>query len=132
MNGSQRSAMGLALLVLAVTFGVGTFFGTRLRTSADLPTRTMSPILMEMGAVIEQLQLNEDQTQRVNSVLRQRSEQTTLTMEDVGNRLSIIADSLDAEIRSILTNVQLVRYDSLIADQRSRIRMRRPQPSNLR
>lgn len=79
--------------------------------------------------VIEQLELGPDQADAIDSVLARRREQSDATMQRALGELRIVVDSATREVRAILNERQLVAYDSLMAIERSRYRLRQPQPS---
>ncbi len=118
-----------ALAILFVVFVVGMTAGRTvgLRTRGPMPQPPAAPGMM--ADVIEQLELASDQRARVDEILRRRNEQTDSILDGATVGLRAIIDSASREIRAVLGEEQRVRFDSLLAAERSGFRIRQPMRS---
>lgn len=104
-------ARGLALLVAVFAAGVVTglaadrTFGPRNVAQARLTTR--------MPQILARLQLSPDQRRAVDSILERSSPRAEAAMREMIPRLAAIADSVHAEVASVLTPEQRAKFDSL-------------------
>jgi Spy/CpxP family protein refolding chaperone len=117
--GKQPRLVGAALLL--VVFIAGVAAGFALRGLAFDPLRvTRGSIRMvsaDMSSVLDELALTPRQRAQADSILQRRAPASKAMMLEVGNRFRAISDSVDAELRSILTPTQRARLDSLRAKQ---------------
>lgn len=70
------------------------------------------------NGVLDKLGLTPDQRSRAETIMERKAPRTEGMLLEVGERLQLIADSVDAELRAILTPEQRMRLDSLGAGQR--------------
>jgi Spy/CpxP family protein refolding chaperone len=109
---SPRSrAIAAALLALAfVTGGAAGVAADRLFGARPV-IRTR--IAQDMSGVLDKLELTPDQRARAVAILQRRGPRTERAMLEVAERLRAVSDSVDAELRAILTPQQRARLDSL-------------------
>ncbi len=108
---SRSRLIGLALLAAAFVAGAATaVVAERLMTPrAMMGTR----IIKDMTGVLDQLSLTPQQRTQAEAIIERSAPRTEQTMLQVAERLRSISDSVDAELRSILTSEQRKRLDSL-------------------
>ncbi|HJR36084.1 MAG TPA: hypothetical protein VJ817_14100 [Gemmatimonadales bacterium] len=106
-----RPLRGLLLLLAVFAAGVGTGVGLdrAIATGSKLETRLNTA----MPAVLDRLGLTPEQRRAVDSLLDWSRPRAQAAMAELVPRLGAIADSLDAELRQILTPAQRARLDSL-------------------
>ena len=107
----NRPGRGLLLLLAVFAAGVGAGIGLdrAIATGSKLETRLST----SMPAVLDRLGLTPDQRRVVDSLLERSRPRAQAAMAELVPRLGAIADSLDAELRRILTPAQRARLDSL-------------------
>jgi Spy/CpxP family protein refolding chaperone len=114
MNPTQTSrSKAIAGALLALTFLAGAAAGVVadrwLGTTPMLGTK----IVRDMSGVLDKLELSADQRVRAEAIFQRSRPGTAAAMKSVSDRLKAVADSVDAELRAILTPEQRVRLDSL-------------------
>jgi hypothetical protein len=107
----SRPLRGLTLL-LAV-FAAGVAAGIGLDRAAATDSRLETRLSTGMPAVLDRLGLTPEQRRAVDSLLERSRPRAQAAMAEMVPRLGAIADSLDAELREILTPAQRARLDSL-------------------
>jgi len=108
---SRSRLIGLALLAAAFVAGAATaVVADRLMTSQAIMGTT---ITRDMSRVLDQLSLTSQQRMQAEAIIDRSAPRTEQTMLEVAERLRSISDSVDAELRSILTAEQRKRLDSL-------------------
>lgn len=107
----SRPVRGLLLLLAVFAAGVGTGIGLdrAIASGSKLETRLST----SMPAVLDRLGLTPEQRRAVDSLLERSRPRAQAAMAEMVPRLGAIADSLDAELRQILTPAQRARLDSL-------------------
>ena len=107
----SRPVRGLLLLLAVFAAGVGAGIGLdrALESGSKLETRLSTG----MPAVLGRLGLTPEQRRAVDSLLERSGPRAQAVMTEMVPRLGAIADSLEAELRRILTPAQRVRLDSL-------------------
>lgn len=114
MNPEQRSrprAIAAALLALAFIGGAAAgVIADRLLTPA--PT-IRTRIVRDMSSVLDKLSLTQEQRARAEALIQRSGPRTEEAMREVADRLRVVSDSVDAELRAILTPEQRTRLDSL-------------------
>lgn len=107
----NRPVRGLLLLLAVFAAGVGAGIGVdrAITTGSTLETRLST----DMPAVLGRLGLTAEQRRGVDSLLERSRPRAQAAMAELVPRLGAIADSLDAELRQILTPAQRARLDSL-------------------
>jgi Spy/CpxP family protein refolding chaperone len=118
MNEPGRSPrlIGAALLLAAFVAGaaVGFAFDRVVRREPQLKTF----VVADMSRVLDRLELTTQQRAQADSILLRRAPTTERMMLDVADRLRGLSDSVDAELRAILTPQQRVRLDSLRGERK--------------
>lgn len=109
-EGARRARLG-ALLALALAAGVA------LGVAAD---RWLAPapivrtrIIRDMSGVLDSLRLTPEQRTRAEAILEASAPRSEEAMRAAAERLRMVADSVDAELRAILTPEQRSRLDGL-------------------
>ena len=103
----------LGMIVLLVTFAAGVAIGalmTRLSSSTE-PHTTLRP--RNMSAILDKLQLSTAQRVAADSILDHSEPRTDAIMLELAQRLGSVADSVDGQLRAILTPAQRQRLDAL-------------------
>jgi hypothetical protein len=108
MTGRSR---GVILLVACFVAGiaVGVAGDRALRDNPGPVVRFTS----SLPDALDKLDLTREQRQAADSLLAQRTPRTDAVMREAIPRLAAIADSLDAELRALLTPAQRTKLDSL-------------------
>lgn len=118
MTASSPRARLVGIIVLLAAFMAGAAAGV----AADRLWGSGQGIRLKLeareGGVLDKLGLTPEQRTRAEAILERRAPRTEAMMIEVGERLQLIADSVDAELRAILTAEQRMRLDSLGVRQR--------------
>jgi Spy/CpxP family protein refolding chaperone len=108
---SRSTLIGIALLVAAFIAGAATgVAGDRVFGRGPI-VRTR--IVHDMSSVLDRLELTAAQRAQAQSILDRSTPRNREAMLEVATRLRGISDSVDAELRSILTPAQRLKLDSL-------------------
>jgi hypothetical protein len=107
---SQRSLGGLAL---TVTFLAGVAAGTVATKVWSWPGMQATLRTGNMAAVLDKLNLSPAQRQSADSILEHSAPRTEGIMLELAGRLNGVADSVDAQLRAILTPQQQTRLEEL-------------------
>jgi Spy/CpxP family protein refolding chaperone len=116
--------IGAAMLLAAFIAGVaaGLAFDRVVRPEPRLKT----VVVADMSRVLDKLELTAQQRGQADSILQRRAPTTERMMLDVAERLRGLSDSVDAELRAILTPQQRVRLDSLRGDRKIMLKRKTP------
>ena len=102
---------GLALLVLTFAAGVG------IGAAAERLLVAASPhgarVFDDMSPVLDALRLSTRQRREAQAILNRNAPRSERAMVELAGRLRSISDSVDAELRTILTAAQQRSLDSL-------------------
>lgn len=79
-----------------------------------------------LDRLTRELDLSEDQRERIEAILMTRGPRTEEIMSQVRERLRIVMDSVDAEIRAVLTPEQFEAFDRLETRGREGLERRFP------
>jgi Spy/CpxP family protein refolding chaperone len=113
MNETTSRSRVIAWLLLALAFVAGAAAGVtadRLLAPEPVPgTR----ITRDMSGPLDKLELTAQQRAQADSIMERSAPYAERAMRDVAERLQNVSDSLDAELRAILTPPQRARLDSL-------------------
>ena len=111
---SLRFPLLVALLAAVFVAGVAVgVIGDRLAGKARPEVRTRIKIGGDMASVLDRLELSPQQRARADSIVSHRTPRSEGLMMEMAERLKAVSDSIDAELRQILTPAQRVRLDSL-------------------
>ena len=72
----------------------------------------------DMSGVFDRLALSPEQRRRAEAIVARSAPRSEAAMLELAERLRNVADSVDAELRAILTPAQRLRLDSLRSDSR--------------
>ena len=91
-----------------------------------LMTRRVIRVRLEdnMSAVLDRLRLTPDQRRQADSIVARSTPRSEAIMIEVGERLRAVADTVDRELRAILTPEQRMRLDSMRTGQRLLLKRR--------
>lgn len=115
MSELRRSPRLIGAALLLATFVAGIAVGLAFDRVARTEPRLKTFVVADMSRVLDRLDLTTQQRAKADSILQRRSPTTERMMLDVAERLRGLSDSVDAELRAILTPQQRVRLDSLRA-----------------
>jgi Spy/CpxP family protein refolding chaperone len=108
---SNRRRVTLALVALAVVGGISIgVIGDRL---ASRRIQNSARITTDLGSVLDDLSLTKEQRIKADSILEKSAPRTEEAMFEIAARLRAISDSVDIELRSILTPTQRSKLESL-------------------
>ena len=113
----QSRLRGLVVSLLLIAFIAGVSAGV----AGD---RLLAPRIMirakigDMSGVFDKLELTPEQRRQAESIVERSAPRSEAIMIDVAERLRAVADSVDDDLRTILTPVQRARLDSLRSDSR--------------
>lgn len=109
--GSNSTLIGIALIALAFVAGATSGFAADrlLIRGATMKTR----IVPDMSGVLDELALTGEQRRQAQVILDRGAPRAQNAMVELAARLRNISDSVDVELRSILTLEQRLKLDSL-------------------
>ena len=116
VSGSRARTLGVILLGLIFAAGIAAGVAADRVLGAGQVLRVK--LETRDAGVLDKLGLTPEQQERAEAIMARRAPRTEAMMLEVGERLQLIADSVDAEFRAILTPVQRIRLDALRAGQR--------------
>ena len=103
----------IAAALLAVTFVAGAAAGV-VADRLLVPAPTMrTRMVRDMSGVLDKLGLSPDQRVRAESIIQRSGPRTEEAMREAAELLRTASDSVDAELRALLSPEQRVRLDSL-------------------
>jgi Spy/CpxP family protein refolding chaperone len=118
MTASSPRARIVGIMALLAVFVAGGAAGV----AADRLWSSGRGIRVKLEArnsgILDKLGLTPEQRSRAEAIMERKTPRTEGMLMEVGERLQLIADSVDAELRAILTPEQRMRLDSLGAGQR--------------
>jgi hypothetical protein len=123
MNGKRRLVPFVALLATIFVAGIAVgVIGDRLSTREPFPM-SMSEVRVESHPIIDLLELSPEQRPRAEAILSRQTPRSEQLMLGLADSLRKLSDSVDAELRKILTPAQRARLDSLrLADTKLLLR----------
>jgi hypothetical protein len=114
---TPRLAVFGALLAACFVAGVAVgVIGDRLAAKASPQVATRIKLSGDMSGVLDRLELTREQRAQAESILSHRAPRSESLMMEMADRLRAVSDSVDAELRQILTAPQRSRLDSLRAN----------------
>ncbi|MDQ2889722.1 MAG: hypothetical protein M3R65_04080 [Gemmatimonadota bacterium] len=108
---SDPAFVGVALLVLAFAAGVGS--GVVADRLAARGSVAEAHTVQDMSGVLDQLVLSDQQRRQAQVILNRETPRSERAMVELAARLRSISDSVDSELRVILTPAQRIKLDSL-------------------
>ena len=109
MSSRQLRGLALLLIVFAAGFAAGMAVDRAREPHSVLKTR----LTTAMPEILGRLGLTAAQRRAADSILERGTPRAEAALREMVPRLGAIADSLDAELREILTPAQRARLDSL-------------------
>jgi Spy/CpxP family protein refolding chaperone len=103
----------LAAAVLALAFIAGAAAGVIMDRTLIPRSAMKTRITADMTGILDRLALTQEQRAEAEAIFQRSSPRMEVVMRDVANRLQAISDSVDLELRKILTAEQRIRLDSL-------------------
>src|SRR5688500_1236656 len=122
------SAVALLALLAFIAGASAGVVGDRL-LSPRIQIRTT---IGDMAPVLDRLRLTPDQRRQADSIVSRSEPRAREVLVELGARLRMVADSVDAELRAILTPEQRLRLDSLRSDSRLLLKRKTMTPSGAR
>lgn len=114
-NPKRLSVAVATLVVLAFVTGASAgVVGDRLVA----PRLTIRTTLGDMSGTLDRLGLTPEQRRQADSIVSRSEPRSRDVLIELGERLRLVADSVDAELRSILTADQRRRLDALRTEPR--------------
>ena len=114
MTPKQPSIMAVVSSLLLLTFVAGASAGViGERLTAGTPSPRIRETVRDMSAVLDRLALTPEQRVRAEAIVARTAPRTREIMMEAAEQLRLVADSLDRELRTILTAEQGMRLDSL-------------------
>ena len=109
-NPKKLSVAVATLVVLAFVTGASAGVAGDRLVAPRLPIRTT---LGDMSGTLDRLGLTTAQRRQADAIVARSAPRSREVLIELGERLRLVADSVDAELRSILTAEQRLRLDSL-------------------
>lgn len=122
---TRSTLIGIALIALA--FAAGAAAGAAVDRYLNRGMMIRTRIVGDMSGILDQLGLTAAQRTQAQAILDRSAPRSREVMLEVGARLRSISDSVDAELRSILTPAQRLKLDSL--RRPAKLVLRRKDPS---
>jgi hypothetical protein len=113
MNPSNDSRSRLAVLIIALTFATGIAVGVAGERLLIDRVTSRTAIVRDMSEVLDKLRLDPIQRAQAEAILNRSAPHSRQAMLEVAARLRNISDSVDAELRAVLTPKQRSILDSL-------------------
>jgi Spy/CpxP family protein refolding chaperone len=121
----------LVMSMLALAFVAGAFAGI----AGDrllAPRLRIRAAMQDMSDVFDRLALTPEQRVQAESIVADAAPRSRAVMLELADRLRIVADSVDAELRAILTPEQRLRLDSLRRESRLMLKRKMVTPAGTR
>jgi len=107
---SRARVIVFTLVALAFIAGASAgFAGERLMVGKTIRVRAVH----DMDGVLDRLGLTPEQRRVADSIVARSAPRAEAIILEVGERLRAVSDSVDAELRSVLTPNQRIRLDSM-------------------
>lgn len=117
MTTSQPRLRGLIISLLVLTFIAGASAGIA-GDRLIAPRKHLRVMVDDMSGVFDRLGLTAEQRRQADSIVERSAPRSEAIMIETAERLRGVADSVDAELREILSPEQRAKLDSLKTDQR--------------
>jgi Spy/CpxP family protein refolding chaperone len=108
------AAVALLTLLAFIAGAAAGVVGNRLLA----PRIQIRTTIGDMGPVLDRLRLTPEQRRQADSIVSRSEPRAREVLVELGARLQMVADSVDAELRAVLTPEQRLRLDSLRSDSR--------------
>lgn len=108
----RRPAL-VAGALLALVFAAGAVAGIAADRWFSPRSAPGTRITRDFSAVLDALDLDADQRRQAQALLENSAPRSETILREVAEQLQLVADSVDAELRKILTPAQRARLDSL-------------------
>ena len=119
----------LTLVILAFVAGVSAgVVGDRVMA----PRVRLRATLDDMSSVFDRLRLTPEQRRQAEAIASRSMPRSREVMIELGERLRQVADSVDAELRAVLTLEQRAVLDSLRSDSRLLLKRKTLTPGGVR
>ena len=103
----------IAWLLLAMAFVAGAAAAVTVDRVLTSQPVLSARITRDMSGPLDKLELTPQQRAQADSIMQRSAPRAERAMREVAERLQNVSDSLDAELRAILTPPQRARLDSL-------------------
>lgn len=103
----------IAWLLLAMAFVAGAAAGVTVDRLVTSQPALSARVTRDMSGPLDKLELTPQQRAQADSITERSAPRSERAMREVAERLQNVSDSLDAELRAILTPPQRARLDSL-------------------
>lgn len=125
---SRARAIVISLVLLAFVAGAAA------GAAADrvMTRRVIRVRVDDMSAVLDRLRLAPEQRRLADSIVTRIAPRSEAIMIEVGERLRAVADTVDRELRAILTAEQRARLDSLRTGPRLLLKRKSAGPGRTR
>jgi Spy/CpxP family protein refolding chaperone len=110
---NRPSSRAIAGALLALAFVAGAAAGVIVDRTLIPQPAIRTRIAADLSGILDRLDLTPGQRQEAEAILQRSSPRTEAVMREVADRLRAVADSVDVELRAILTPEQSARLDSL-------------------
>ncbi len=119
---SKKLPLAIATLVLLalVTGASAGVVGDRLAS----PRVTIRTTFGDMSNVLDRLELTPEQRRQADSIVLRSEPRSRQVLIELSERLRSVADSVDRELRSILTPPQQLRLDSMRTEPRFMLKLK--------
>ena len=107
----------LVLSLVALAFAAGAFAGV-VGDRLLAPRVRIGATVGDMSGVLDRLALTSAQRAQAEAIVARTAPRSRAVMLELAERLRLVADSVDAELRAILTPEQRLRLDSLRREPR--------------
>jgi Spy/CpxP family protein refolding chaperone len=109
---SRSRTLGVVLLLVTFVAGAAAgISGDRLVSARKITIKTR--VASDMSGVLDRLGLTPEQRVQADSIIARSAPRTEEVMREVATRLRDVADSVDRELRAVLTPTQRTKLDSL-------------------
>jgi Spy/CpxP family protein refolding chaperone len=116
MTTSPPRLRGLIISLLVLTFIAGASAG--IAGDRLIAPRKQIRVMIDMSGVFDRLELTAEQRRQADSIVGRSAPRSEAIMIETAERLRSVADSVDNELREILTPQQRALLDSLKTDQK--------------
>jgi hypothetical protein len=109
----RSRSRAIAWALLALSFVAGAAVGVTVNRLLTPEPTNRARITRDMSGALDKLGLTPQQRTQADAIIERSAPRAEQAMRDVAKRLQSVSDSVDAEVRGILTVEQRARLDSL-------------------